>query len=83
MKPTFARTEDMAAQLGVSASCLKRWRVDMIEGAHYTLVNPRVTLYNIELVCDWVVNRNAPQAHQRAIEIYLKSLPSNRSKRAQ
>jgi len=81
MKPIFARTEDMAEQLGISVSCLKRWRPEMIEGVHYSMVNLRVTLYNVEMVLDWIANRHDPQAHQQAVERYVKALPSNRSKR--
>jgi hypothetical protein len=35
-------------------------------------------LWNRNLVLDWIVNGNSP-AHQRAIEAFLSSLPSNQA----
>ena len=71
--------------LGISPETLKKYRLQgsstLIEGIHYHVWNKRVIRYNPFLIADWGLNRNNPQAHQRTIEAYLKSLPSNQSKR--
>jgi hypothetical protein len=33
-------------------------------------------LYNREMILDWLVNQDAPETHQTAIENFRRSLPS-------
>jgi hypothetical protein len=49
------------------------WR----EGLHYVTDPAGDRLYNLTLIADWVANLNDSVAHERAIEAYLSSLPSN------
>jgi hypothetical protein len=73
------QTGDMCRAAGVSSDTLKHWRVSgsLQRGLYWwTLPNSDRILWNLDLVRDWMVNGNSP-AHQRAIERYLKSLPSS------
>jgi hypothetical protein len=49
------------------------WR----QGLHFVIDDAGDRLYNLDLIADWVANINDPVAHERAIEAYLNSLPSN------
>lgn len=75
---------EAAAILGVSTETLKRYRLQkdstLIKGIHYFVWNSRVVRYNPVLLADWGMNRDTPQAHQKAIEVFLASLPSNQAK---
>ena len=65
---------------GLSRSTLKRYRLQgkLIEGIHWIRLNSRTTKYNLTLLLDWIQNQmTAPGAHQRAIDNYLATLPSN------
>jgi hypothetical protein len=74
-----------ASILGVSPETLKKYRLQegstLIEGIHYHVWNPRVVRYNVALIADWGLNRNNPVEHQKTIEAYLASLPSNQPKK--
>jgi hypothetical protein len=75
----FIPSGAMCQQLGVSTDTLKDWRVAGILkfGLYYThLPNTSRILWNRDLVRDWLVHGDSP-THQRAIEKYLKSLPSH------
>jgi hypothetical protein len=76
---------EAAAILGVSTETLKRYRLQkdstLLKGIHYFVWNSRVVRYNPVLLADWGMNRDAPQAHQKAIEAFLASLPSNQAKK--
>lgn len=50
-----------------------------IEGLHYVVDDAGDRLYNLTLIADWVATLGDPTAHQRAIESYLLSLPSNQA----
>lgn len=82
---TLVTKHEAAQILGISPETLKKYRLQpgstLIEGVHYHIWNSRVIRYNPALIADWGLNRNNPTAHQRAIEAYLASLPSNQSKR--
>jgi len=69
--------------LGGSTETLKKYRQrgQLKENIHWIRVNPRVVRYNLTLLSDWMQNINDPLAHQRAVEIYLASLPSNQPKK--
>lgn len=75
----FCNKRTLAERTGYSTHTLKklRQRGDWIEGIHYIRQNSRVVRYNLNLCLDWLANRQNPQFHQRAIEDYLSSLPSN------
>lgn len=70
--------------LNMSDTTLKRYRLQglLIEGIHWIRLNSRCIRYNLDLVQDWVQNRDDPAAHQRAIEIYRSGLLSNQKKTA-
>jgi hypothetical protein len=73
----FVTTKVMVEASGLSADRLKQLRRTMLKEKIYWFHPPdsiRV-LWNATLVKDWLVNGNSPQ-HQRAIESYLKTLPS-------
>ncbi|XGV98785.1 MAG: hypothetical protein ACAF41_07565 [Leptolyngbya sp. BL-A-14] len=76
---------EASAVLGISPETLKKYRLQanstLIEGIHYHVWNARVVKYNAALIADWGLNRNNPEAHKRAIEAYLASLPSNQPKK--
>jgi len=74
--------------LNISPSTLKQWRLGrngdpplLIEGIHWVRMGSRDTRYNLALIHDFMVNRNAPELHENAIEHYLASLPSSQRKR--
>ena len=75
---------EAAAILGISTETLKRYRLQanspLIKGVHYFVWNSRVVRYNPVLIADWGMNRDNPCAHQKAIEAFLASLPSNQPK---
>lgn len=79
----FVNKRQLSEQIGLSPETFKRYRLQGIwqEGIHWQKVNCRVTLYNLSLILDWIANRDNPQAHQRAIENYLYSLPSHQPKK--
>jgi hypothetical protein len=66
--------------LNVSDTTLKRYRLQglLMEGVHWVRLNSRCIRYNLDLLQDWVQNRDNPLAHQRAIDIYKAGLLSNR-----
>ena len=39
-------------------------------------INSRCVRYNLELIQDWLHNRDNPNAHMRAIEVYRQGLLS-------
>lgn len=64
---------------------LKHWRIGnrdikpkLIEGVHWFRPGTRSILYNISLIEDWLANLQDPKAHEKAIEAYRASLPSNK-----
>lgn len=54
---------------------------EWVDGIHYVKMSPKSILYNLELCRDYLVNFNSPSAHQRAIEVFLESLPSSAPRR--
>lgn len=77
-------------ELGISPSTLKNWRLGRLhegryleakltEGVHWVRMGKRKTLYNLELLRDFLHNQDNPDAHQRAITAYLASLPSSKA----
>jgi acyl-CoA reductase-like NAD-dependent aldehyde dehydrogenase len=83
MSVEFVGKKEAAKILGISPETLKVYRRDSLiqEGLHYVRWNTRVIRYNKILIEDWAVNQGT-QAHLRACERYLASLPSNQPKRS-
>lgn len=74
--------------LGLSVHTLKKLRSEkarpedrLIEGIHFVRYGGYCVRYNTELLKDYIATRSDPEAHKRAIEAYLASLPSNQPKR--
>ena len=88
--PPWIKTAEAVKLTGLSASCLKNYRLikkELIEGIHWVYTNPsrRKILYNSELLFDWVANRTYPERHQRTLEAYLlaQSKISRKSRKGQ
>lgn len=74
--------------VGLSVHTLKKLRSEkareadrLIEGIHFVRYRSHCVRYNSELLRDYAATRSDPEAHKRAIELYLASLPSNQPKR--
>lgn len=74
--------------LGLSTHTLKKLRSEkarpenrLLEGIHFVRYGAYCVRYNAQLLKDYVATRSDPEAHKRAIEAYLASLPSNQAKR--
>ncbi len=74
--------------LGFFVHTLKKLRSErarsenrLLEGIHYVRYGEFCIRYNLDLLKDYAATRSAPEAHKRAIELYLASLPSNQPKR--
>jgi hypothetical protein len=71
---------EMCLTIGVSSDTLKSWRVQGLlpRGIYWTtLPNSDRILWVKDLVRSWIVNGDNSPSHQKAIERYLKSLPSS------
>ncbi|MGD1908306.1 MAG: hypothetical protein ACFB0C_20275 [Leptolyngbyaceae cyanobacterium] len=80
---------NLLSEVEISASTLKKWRLGgvkdngeillpkLIEDIHWSRVGSQKILYNIDLIKDFLHNQRNPEAHNRAIDLYLKSLPSS------
>jgi hypothetical protein len=83
--PRLINKHDAAEILGISPETLKKYRLQegstLIEGIHYYVWNSRVIKYNALLLADWGLHRNNPEAHQKAVEAYLATLPCNQPKK--
>jgi hypothetical protein len=73
--PLFVTKRQLAQYLNLSTDTLKRYRLqgEWLEGIHWVRINSRCVRYNLELIKDWLHNRNHPTAHRRAIKTYQKS----------
>jgi len=71
-----------ALLLDISEHTLKNYRkLHWLPGIHFQYLNPKTIRYNRLLIIDWLVNISYPEIHQRAIQTFLVSLPSNQNKR--
>lgn len=79
MMQLFVNKRQASECLSLSGSTLKKYRLngEWIEGVHWVRINSRCVRYNLELIKDWLHNRDNPKAHMRAIETYQQSLLSN------
>ncbi|WP_404787978.1 excisionase family protein [Altericista sp. CCNU0014] len=82
MSHTFVNKQALSQAIGLSPHTFKKYRLSnkWVEGIHWQRLNSKCVLYNLTLIEDWVANRLQPEAHDRAIEGYLRSLPSNQPK---
>lgn len=75
----FMSTEQACEMIGCSRKTLLEYRRDhWKKGIHYFPQDQKV-LYNRELIQDWVINRDCPDAHLRAIEVWSSRQLSNQS----
>jgi len=84
MAQKFATTKQTAEIFSISSSTLKALRLGhlnrppiLTEGIHWVRLAEKNILFNIPLLEDFLANRSNPTAHQKAIEFYLRSLPSS------
>ncbi len=79
METKFCSKRAIREKTGLSDSTLKKYRLsgDWIEGIHWQRLNSRCVRYNAPLILDWIANRCSPQVHLKAIENYVRSLPSH------
>ncbi|MDZ8055202.1 MAG: excisionase family protein [Aulosira sp. ZfuVER01] len=82
MEIQFCSKRILSQTTGLSNSTFKKYRLSgvWLEGIHWQRLNSRSVLYNLPLILDWVANHKAPAVHQKAIENYLRSLPSNQKR---
>jgi len=84
MTTTWLDKHQTAALLKCHPGSLPRYRSNeqygWIEGCHWTRISNQKVLYNQELLQDWAANRNDPDAHLRAIEVFQSSLLSNQKR---
>lgn len=78
----FVGKREISKLTGLSGDTLKKYRLKglLSQDIHWIRINSKVVRYNVPLVKDWLQNINDPQAHQRAIEVYLATLLSNQEK---
>jgi hypothetical protein len=75
---------DVRKEFHVSEEYLRRLRYEgtLIQGVHYIKIGThKGVLYHYSLILDWLINRHDPTVHQRAIENFQQSLPSNRPRK--
>jgi Putative excisionase (DUF1233) len=79
MSHTFVNKQALSQAIGLSPHTFKKYRLSnkWVEGIHWQRINSKCVLYNLTLIQDWLANRSQPEAHNRAIEAYIRSLPSN------
>lgn len=87
--PEWLDKHNAAKVIGLSIHTLKKLRSEkareadrLIEGIHFVRYGEYCVRYNADLLRDYAATRSDPEAHKRAIELYLASLPSNQPKRA-
>lgn len=79
-KPELVPTGTICLQFGISQDCIKTnvQSNQLRYGIHFvTLPGSTKRLWRVELIRDWLANGGDSPEHQRAIERYLKSLPSH------
>lgn len=74
----FVKPDRIKKETGLSSSTLKRYRTIGVfkQGVHWQQINSRLVLYNLELVQDWLANRDNMEKHQEAVNRFFMSLPS-------
>lgn len=66
---------------GLSIFTLRDWRLNgkLVEGIHWVRIGVRCVRYNSQMLRDYMVTQSEPNIHQRAIDNFLASLPSNQN----
>ncbi|MDV3351725.1 hypothetical protein QGP82_23685 [Leptothoe sp. LEGE 181152] len=84
MQVSLLTTEEACELLRCKSDSLKGLRDSWIQGVHYVRRGKGPTapiLYIKEMILDWLVNQDAPETHQTAIENFRRSLPSGAKRR--
>lgn len=79
MHITLLTSDEACDLLRCKSETLKSLRENWIQGVHYVKRGRGPTaplLYIREMILDWLVNQDAPEAHLAAIENFRRSLPS-------
>ena len=81
--PEFVDKWEASRLTSLSPETLKKYRLKkvLIEDIHWVRINSKALRYNAPMLLDWLRHQGDPQAHQKTIEAYLASLPSNQSRR--
>jgi hypothetical protein len=80
----FVKKREISRLTGLSGETLKKYRLSGVlsKDIHWIRINPKVVLYNVPLIMDWLRNINNPDAHQELVEAYrLSLLPSSKPRR--
>lgn len=83
MQVSLLTTEEACELLRCKPDALKALRDGWICGIHYVRRGRGPTapiLYVREMILDWLVNQEAPETHQAAIENFRRSLPSGQKR---
>jgi hypothetical protein len=83
MQVSLMTTEEACNLLRCKPDALKTLREGWIQGVHYVRRGRGPTapiLYIREMILDWLVNQDAPETHQAAIENFRRSLPSGQKR---
>jgi len=67
--------QDIADQLCLHPSTIRRYRRQMVAGIHYVKCNSRLVRYRSELIENFFQNLNDPAEHQRCIDNWLSQQP--------
>lgn len=84
MQVSLLTTDEACQLLKCKPDALKALRANWIQGVHYVRRGPGPTapiLYIKEMILDWLVNQEAPETHQSAIENFRRSLPSGQKRK--
>lgn len=73
----FVSKRHLARSLMLSGETLKNYRQqgDWLEGIHWVRINSRCIRHNLELIQDWLYDRQDPISHQQAIERAISIQP--------
>lgn len=79
----FVTAKQICQLMGISLSTCKRRRLQgfWVEGIHWVRLSPTSIRYNLPLIRDWMVNKDHPAVHQRAVDYYIDSLASNQKQK--
>lgn len=79
--PAYLKGSEVRNLFGISRQTISRWVAQkvLIENVHYFKLSEKSYRYNAALIQDFLLNRNTPELHQKAIQAYLDSLPSNQA----
>jgi hypothetical protein len=76
-------TKELCEQVQRSPRWFRKWKAlgKFVEGVHYSKTSQTASiLWRLDLVLDRIGNWNDDLSHQRAIDNFVTSLPSNQKK---